>query len=796
SAAPFELGDGLGDSNGAIFTPDGTRVLALHGNVLRSFALDGSGAFPVANTTSIGSNFSFTSDGEYLVSGLYFVSYVVHTELRSARVDGSAPSGHLLVDGIGEWELFNDNQRALVGTWNDGLRVVPLDGSPPVTLATAIPGRYVESLALSPDNSTAFFETHAAGSNSTLRRVPTDASSGPSLIGGVWTDIVKLEVTPDGTTLLVQTFGALWAVPTAGGTAVLLSNGVPNDYNRFTVLPDGARVVYAADRAFDGLPELYVQTIAGAPAPVRLDLATTGAVRQFQAAGDRVAYLGKLDIPTFNGIPPLRLFGVPDDASTSPAFLSDQLASGPPVLGDVTDFVTSSAGRVALFRADARKDECFELYAVSLTKSLPRKRLHPDLGTNVATEFALSADEQHAAFWSGSTLWCARTDGSTPAVALATASFTAAVSKLRFSRDGAYVLFRPGTQGFATVPADGSAPPTPLGPATLGVTWFEVDDSDHVVFRGNLGGGSQLYSAPVDGSAPATPLVTGGTGFEIQDVELHGAYAWFKADAVNNVFELVRVPIAGGSAEVMSAPMVAGGDVAAFAVAPSGTAVYLADGATDNRSELFRVLGPGSAALLAPMPANGDVKEFVLDASGTRVVFTADALVDERDDLFAVLADASAAPLLLAADASNDLRTPVLDPAGTTVAYGVGSGTTYTLRRVPVAGGASVALATFVREHRFTADSKQLVYWFDFSAVGEAIRALDLATGKTEILAEGPYDATNGQGQLSSFALARDGRVFVHGAAETKGVDELFLGVIGAPRTGGDAPGDGGTIVR
>ena len=49
---------------------------------------------------------------------------------------------------------------------------------------------------------------------------------------------------------------------------------------------------------------------------------------------------------------------------------------------------------------------------------------------------------------------------------------------------------------------------------------------------------------------------------------------------------------------------------------------------------------------------------------------------------------------------------------------------------------------------------------------------------------------------LLSFELARDVRVFVHGAAETKGVDELFLGVIGAPHLGGDAPGDGGTIVR
>jgi dipeptidyl aminopeptidase/acylaminoacyl peptidase len=806
SAAPLEIGDGLGGSNGAIFTPDGARVLAIHGNVMRSFALDGTGAFVIANTSSFG-DWRFTTDGEYLVSWLYFASYVVSQELHSARLDGSAPGGHFLVDGANEWELFADDQRALVGTWNDGLLVVPLNGTAPVTLATTSPGVIVESLALSPDESTAFFETRAPGSNANLWRVPTDASAAATAIGGTWSNIVELEVTPDGATLLVQTVSKLWAVPTVGGAAVELSSGLPSSgYPEFTILPDGVRVVYSADRVPDGFarPELYVQTIAGAPAPVRLDSTTTGTLRQYQSAAAVVAYLGEADIPTFDGIPFLRLYGVADDGSTTPALLSDRLASGPPVLGDVTGFVTNLAGRVALLRADARKDEQFELFAVHLTKSLPRKRLHPDLalGTDVATEFALSADEQRAAFWSGSstsgyTLWSARTDGSTPAVVLATASFPGAVSPLRFSRDGAHVLFRTGAQGFASVPSDGSAPPTALGP-TASVTWFEVDDNGHVVFLANVAG-SQLLSAPVDASAPATLLVSGGSGFQIQDVALQGNHAWFRADAVDSVFELVRVPIAGGSAETMSAPMVSGGDVTAFAVSAAGTAVYQADGVTDTRVELFRVLAPGSAVLLTPMPAAGDVNEFVLAPDGARVVFTADGLVDQRDDLFAVPADASAAPLLLATDPAltADIRSPALDPAGTSVAFGVGTSATYALRRVSITGGASVAVSSFVREHRFTPDSKQLVFWRDFSAVGERIQALDLATGKTEIVAEGPYDATNGQGQLSSFALARDGRVFVHGAAETKGVDELFLGQIGAQRLGADgAPGDGGTVVR
>lgn len=810
SAAPLELGDGLGEASGALFTPDGARVLANLGGVLWSFALDGSGAFPIAVNHPLGTTAtsSFTSDGAYLVSWKYFSAVgSTESELHSARLDGSAPAGHLLVDDFDDWRLFSDEPRALVDTWSNGLRIVPLDGSAPLTLHTPAAGSFVTAIALSPDDSTAYFGLWTpATSSASLLRVPTDGSAPATAFGGTWRYLRHIEVTPDQATLLVQEADGLWAVPSAGGTAIQLSSALPTlglpSPAPFELLPDGVRVLYRADRVPGNGLEAYVQAISGLLPPVRIDLDTTGDLREFQAAGGRVAYLSALEFPPASA-PVLRLFGVPDDASTAPVLLSDRIASGAPVLGDVTGFVTSHAGRVALFRADGVEDQRFELYAARVGQ--PRRRLDPQLATDtdVHDEFALSADETRAAFWTGSdalgyTLWCARTDGSVPPVALATAAFTSlTVSPLRFSRDGAHVLFRPGAQGFASVPSDGSAPPTPLGPAALSVTWFEVDEVGNVVFLGNLGG-SQLHAAPVDASAPATLLAAGGSAFQVQDVALHGAHAWFRADPVDNVFELVRVPIAGGSAEVMSAPLVVGGDVAAFAVAPSGTAVYLADGATDARSELFRVLGPGSAVLLSPMPAAGDVNEFVLDAAGARVVFTADALVDNRDDLFSVPADGSAAPLLLATDPglSADLRMPVLDPAGANVAYGVGTGATYALRRVPAGGGASLAVASFVREHRFTADSRHLVYWSDPSTGSERIQARELASGRTELLAEGPYDATSGQGRLRSFELARNGRVFVHGAAEMHAVDELFLGVIGAPRTGGEAPGDGGTILR
>jgi len=101
-----------------------------------------------------------------------------------------------------------------------------------------------------------------------------------------------------------------------------------------------------------------------------------------------------------------------------------------------------------------------------------------------------------------------------------------------------------------------------------------------------------------------------------------------------------------------------------------------------------------------------------------------------------------------------------------------------------------------VKQHAFSADARHLVYLTETSFTGDLAVALSMTTGAQETLVEGPFSFESGAGKLLSFQLARGGRVFVHGAGRTQGVDELFLGVIGAPTLASDAPGNGGTIVR
>jgi Tol biopolymer transport system component len=145
---------------------------------------------------------------------------------------------------------------------------------------------------------------------------------------------------------------------------------------------------------------------------------------------------------------------------------------------------------------------------------------------------------------------------------------------------------------------------------------------------------------------------------------------------VDDVFELY---VTDGSAPVkLSGPLVSGGDVVPDPMfSPDGSRVYYrADQDVDGRVELYVVPSDGSAAPVAlngPLVAGGNVEdEFRTTPDGSVVVFRADALVNERFDLFATSADGSGSFLVRLNSAPADVTVSdgfLIDANGSRVVF-------------------------------------------------------------------------------------------------------------------------------
>jgi len=174
-------------------------------------------------------------------------------------------------------------------------------------------------------------------------------------------------------------------------------------------------------------------------------------------------------------------------------------------------------------------------------------------------------------------------------------------------------------------------------------------DSTHVLYRTNQPTSlSLLFSAPLDGSRP--PVALGGTatvGFR-QLIEQRftpdGKYVVFLTDSLlDDRFELFAQPVDGSaSPTLLSAALVANGDVLpGFVPAPDSSAIfYVADALVDERVDLFRAPLDGSAPptlLNGPLVAGGDVRiGIAVDPAGSFIVYRADQEVDDRFELYSV----------------------------------------------------------------------------------------------------------------------------------------------------------------
>lgn len=308
------------------------------------------------------------------------------------------------------------------------------------------------------------------------------------------------------------------------------------------------------------------------------------------------------------------LFAAPLDGGTP-------VALTPPPAAGLRDFVNvfhvRASDELVLYTADENPDVA-ELWAVPADGSLaPRRLCSPLEAGRTLYSPVVTPDEERIVFvgdvdtpqvyelWSSEVDSGASTRLSAPLVANGDVA-----ESFWISPDGARVVYLAdervdGVNELLTVPVDGHAPAVRLHPAlpasadALGGVRF-TPDGRFVVFAVLTTAGTALLSAPSDASAAALSLngtfpVGGGvqidgSGFPVIALAPGGRHVFFLgAQDVAGEVALYSVPIDGSTLpHRWSAPLVAGGDVTAFAVRPSpGAVLYRADQDVDDHFELY-----------------------------------------------------------------------------------------------------------------------------------------------------------------------------------------------------------------
>ena len=286
-----------------------------------------------------------------------------------------------------------------------------------------------------------------------------------------------------------------------------------------------------------------------------------------------------------------------------------------------------SSDELVIYQAD-EETWATELWAVPVDGSLPPRRLNPPLLPGRDLGYAtVSPDETRLVFVADVEvsqehhLWSTDIDGGTsvrlsgPMVPGGDVGYF--FDSFWISPDGARVVYLAdqrvdGVDELYTAPIDGHAPAVLLHPAlpanqdALKTVHF-TPDGRFVVFAVRIQRGVVLLAAPTDASHPARvlnwPFPRGGgvlpdSSGILSTVAIAPARkcVFFLGEQnVDGVVELFSVPIdASAPTTRWSAPLVAGGDVNAFALSPSlGRVLYRADQDVDEHFELYLSELPG-----------------------------------------------------------------------------------------------------------------------------------------------------------------------------------------------------------
>jgi len=714
-------------------SPDGEWVV-FHGEFdfrLSSAPVDGSALAVQLDEFQAG--FGITPDSAQVV-------WLDDEALQVAPIDGSAaPTVLSAGEGLNQIHQLGfsaDGTRAVLAArtcypCSAGLFSVLLDGSEPLVSLSSLSG---QEFALVPGSDTVVFPDVSGGTLG-LYAMPIDGSAAPILLSGdLFEGPIHLALSPDGERVVYSDGVAeVYSAPVDGSAAPVKLNGPlvaggrlvgsPSGTPPFQLTPDGARVVYRADQLVDGLFELFSTPIGGgAWTKMSGTLVAGGDVSDFQVSPDSIGVLFRADRDVDDL---LELYGAPFSGGVF------QLSTDPVLDGDVLEFQITPDDAYVVYRGDLEVNVREELFSVPITGG-PSTKLNGTLapGGEVA-QWSISPDSSRVAYQADEEvdelleLFCAPVDGDDPASKLnapldpgppsghvlvyeVTADSSSVVyvadgdvegvlelyaapvqggsviklngalvvggglsidvfPPMRVSLDGARVVYLADQETneqmeLYSVPVDGSQPPIKLNQMLLStgdIGPFELSaDGVHVVYVSyRISGIANLFSVPVTGGeAPIQLNATSGQNVALpfHRSEFHvspgGTHVGFRSGD-----DLYAAPVDGSQAAVkVSGPFGPGGGIGSvstelptFQLSPDGgRIVYLADARVDERYELYSARTDGSsgpARLSGPMTVGGDVIDFGISPDGKRVVYMADQEVNDRYELFSVPIDGARA---------------------------------------------------------------------------------------------------------------------------------------------------------
>jgi len=618
-----------------------------------------------------------------------------HYDLYSVPVDGSQPAVSLnaaLPNIATDYFLDPLSGRALFGVATTGnaieLYSAPLDGSAaavrlsPPGVAQGVPR---DAFALAAGGRAVFLADPGTAGILELFSAPLDGSAPalrlhpPLVADGV---VHSFRIDGTGTKVLyraeqdLEDVTELFVVPVDGSAPPALRSTIREhlstvgDVTRFALAPDGRTAVYWANES--SARGSFLVNLDGSPQPVPLAQGLSGLLtpdfrRLLYVGSDGLANSVPLDgsaAPVSTGT----ALGNPRFSPDSSRFVSlffsgpysarDRMLSTPVAGGAATvelnrpravdgqiqwyEFGPDSS-RVVYVAAEDSLDK-FELYSVPLAGGAAPTKLNdtlvggvvPGVGTLDIRLPKVSADSSRVVYLA--------------------------------ERDalGEYELF--------SVPLAGGAPPTVLsalpGPDRAATAFAISPDSTRVVYVADQDSDEvyELYSVPLAGGIPTKLSVPSGPDRDVENGESGRPFligqdsstVVYRADQdVDGVFDLYRVPLAGGEAPVRLTSGAASSQLTL--ITPDGLHVVFLQ-TSPVRNDLFVVPLAGG---VAPVRLNGDLSVTLVSGPVAQVddgwvLFEAAPEPDGVDELFVAPLHGLHAPLAVSGPLDSYVNAPLL----------------------------------------------------------------------------------------------------------------------------------------
>ena len=713
---------------------------------------------------------------------------------------GSVREGQITADGKSVVYAADQDEIGVVE-----LFCVPLAGGPAVRISPPIFSRTGYRWGLTPDTRRAVYVV-----DTDLYSVPIDRSASPVRLSDQPVQpsgSIAFALSPDGSRVVYLAcpqgaYSSLYSAPVDGSAAPILLQpasvvgGVIGDYK---VSPDGTTVVFASYHADAQRAPLFAVPIDGGPVvqlshPAGVEVGYPFEEWHFASGGARVVFQSAEEAA---GAP--QLYMVPTDGSSAPRRLNGPLVPG----GAVLDFEVSADGEHVVYLADQRQNDKQELFSVPADGSAPALVLNAPLASDRdVTRFEIHPGSAFVTYRADQELDnCAELYGVPIDASRAPEKLNPPLAPggnvewSAFTPDGRQVLlelFAPGSapNELWRVALARGLPKTRLAEAPDFQQARIAPDGARLLYV-SVG---VLYSVAVSGGSP--PVVLSDPSPNTFEFSADGTrvVTMLRGDSSGACELFSRLADASQPPVKLNGPLVLGevvADVASFQTTSDGRwLVYLADGFDGDEEpgvgdELFALRADASAApvRLFPHPAipggRDDVAEYRLDATGERVVFYH---IDSESEfyegsLIAAKLDGGLAPVVL--DDFDAIRHFEIAPDGVWVVFSVeaddrserllASRTDGAEREVELTG----ALAGPVRAFAVAPDSRSVVFLARrLAGAAEELQRVAIDGSAAPAVLNSALVAG---GNVQAFELDRQAQRVVYRAdQERDGVDELW----------------------